>query len=40
MKKKHLLAALVAAAAAQLKDTSLRDAVNSLFAAIDDYLDG
>ena len=28
------------AAAAQLKDTSLRDAVNSLFAAIDDYLDG
>ena len=28
------------AAAAQLKDISLRDAVNSLFAAIDDYLDG
>ena len=28
------------AAAAQLKDTSLRDAVNDLFAAIDDYLDG
>ena len=28
------------AAAAQLHDTTLRDAVNSLFAAIDEYLDG
>ena len=28
------------AAACQIKDTTLRDAVNSLFAAIDDYLDG
>lgn len=28
------------AAAAQLHDTSLRDAVNSLFTAIDEYLDG
>lgn len=28
------------AAACQIKDTTLRDAVNSLFAAIDEYLDG
>jgi c-di-AMP phosphodiesterase-like protein len=28
------------AAAAQLHDTSLRDAVNSLFTAIDEYLYG